>query len=86
MNLVFMGFFIVTYPEIGVFVMVRRIVAASILNIILCNVAFAQNCDTRFTLRNNSGVALKEFYYAPAEGIRGGQKDSAPVCWSLATR
>ena len=74
MNLVFMGFFIVTDPEIGVFIMVRRIVAASILNIILCNVAFAQNCDTRFTLRNNSGVALKEFYYAPSRGNSWGSE------------
>ncbi len=48
--------------------MVRRFVAASIINLILCNVVYAQNCDTRFTLRNNSGVALKEFYYAPSRG------------------
>lgn len=48
--------------------MIRRILFACGLIFVFCNIASAQTCDTRFTLRNNSGVALKEFYYAPSRG------------------
>ncbi|CAN5206140.1 hypothetical protein BH10PSE1_BH10PSE1_35780 [soil metagenome] len=46
--------------------MLRRFVIAAALLAATSVSAFAQGCDTRFTLLNTSDVAVHEFYFGPS--------------------
>jgi len=46
--------------------MFRRFAIAATLLAVASGPAFAQGCDTRFTLRNSSGAAVNEFYFGPS--------------------
>ena len=46
--------------------MLRRVVLAAALLAAAAGPSMAQGCDTRFTLRNNSGATVNEFYFGPS--------------------
>jgi hypothetical protein len=52
--------------------MFRRLLLATALVAATAAPAFAQ-CDTRFTLRNNSGAQVNEFYFGPSSNSNWGR-------------
>lgn len=53
--------------------MLRRLALAATLLAAAATPAFAQGCDTRFTLRNNSGAQVNEFYFGPSANANWGR-------------
>lgn len=52
--------------------MLRRFLIAAAMSAVAAAPAFAQ-CDTRFTLRNNSGSQVNEFYFGPSANPNWGR-------------
>lgn len=53
--------------------MLRRFLLASAMLAAAAGPGLAQGCDTRFTLRNNSGATVNEFYFGPSSQANWGR-------------